>query len=109
MSLEQLQDAVRAYVESGGKLGPDRHYSEDLLAYYNNEYQRTYRALDGILKKSGKIGTIARAAEFILNDTKKSRGLGGKEAVSGDAGADAAIIFCIEKMKVKFPGLRMPK
>lgn len=109
MSIEQLQDAVRAYVETGGKIGPDRNYSDALNVYYQTEYQRTYNALEGILKKTGKLATIARAADFIRKDTEKARGLGGKEAVSGDAGADAAIVFCIEKLKVKFPGLKMGK
>ena len=109
MSLELLQDAVRHYMESGGKIGPDHKYTPDMEKYYHDEYERTYRALDGIFKKTGKMGAIRRAAEFLQKDAAKARGLGGKEAVSGDAGADAVIVFCIEKLKIKFPGLRMGK
>lgn len=96
-------------MEAGGKVGPDHKYTPDMQAYYQNEYDRTYRALEGIFQKAGKMGAIKRAAEFVQRDAQKARGLGGKEAVSGDAGADATIVFCIEKLNIKFPGLRMGK
>ena len=105
MSVEKLHGAVRDYVESGGKLGPDRVYKGAMQRKYESEFERTYKALDKIYQKTGKMGAIGRAAEFLEHDVAKSRSTGG-DAVSGDAGADAIITFCIEKLRLKFPCLR---
>ena len=106
MPLEKLQSSVRHYMEMGGRIGPDRSYNQSMQDLYHKEFKRTYIALDKLLKRTGRMATMERAADFIRNDTVKSRSLGGKEAIVGDAGADATITFCIEKLKVKFPGLR---